>query len=189
MKWFGVSLLCLMVVGFARPAAAQNTPKAEFSAGYNWFAAKSSGDESWEKFPKGWYADIAGNISDTLSIVGQVTGNYKTVDDTDGQFKLKVHSFMGGVRGSSPGRVRGYGQVLLGGAQIKASAAGFGDFSETDFAIQLGGGVNVIGSGGVGLRLGVDYLRIMASDSGDVLGGDDANGFRFNVGVVFGFGG
>jgi len=33
----------------------------------------------------------------------------------------------------------------------------------------------------------VDYLRIMAKDSGDVLEGDDANGFRFNVGVVFGF--
>src|SRR5215510_3720043 len=92
MKWFGVTLLFLMVVGVARPAAAQNTPKAEFSAGYNWLTAKSSGDEDWTKFPKGWYADIAGNISDTLSIVGQVTGNYKTFEDDD--FKLKLHTYM-----------------------------------------------------------------------------------------------
>ena len=187
MKWFGVSLLCLMVVGFARPVAAQDTPKAEFSAGYNWLAAKSSGDDSWEKFPKGWYADIAGNISDTLSVVGQVTGNYKTIDDTDGAFKLKVHTFMAGIRGSSPGKVRGFGQFLVGGANLKGSVPGF-SASETDFAIQLGGGVNVLGSGGVGLRLGVDYLRLMAKDTGEVLDGDDVNGFRFNVGVTIGIG-
>ena len=39
-----------------------------------------------------------------------------------------------------------------------------------------------------GLRLGVDYLRIMPKDSGDVLGSDSVNGFRFNVGVTFGIG-
>jgi hypothetical protein len=187
MKWLGVSLLCLMVVGFARPVAAQDTPKAEFSAGYNWLAGKSSGDTDWTKFPKGWYADIAGNVSDTLSIVGQVTGNYKTIDDTGGSFKLKVHTFMAGVRGSSPGKVRGFGQFLVGGASFKGSVPGF-SASETDLAIQLGGGVNVLGSGGVGLRLGVDYVRVMAKDAGEVLEGDDINGVRFNVGVTFGIG-
>jgi hypothetical protein len=189
MKWLGAGLLSLMVIGFATPAAAQDTPKAEVSVGYNWFAAKQSGDgfedSDWEKFPKGWYADVAGNVSDTLSIVGQVTGNYKSFeDDSD----LNVHSFMAGIRGSSPGRVRGFGQVLLGGVKAKVSDPLFGDFDETDFALQLGGGVNVLGSGNVGLRLGVDYLRVMASDEGDVLAGGDLNGFRFNVGVTFGIG-
>src|SRR5262245_16624348 len=188
MKWFGVSLLCLMVVGFARPAAAQDTPKAEVSGGYNWLAGKSSSDEEWTKFPKGWYADVAGNVSDTLSIVGQVTGNYKTFDDDpDGDFKLKLHTFLAGIRGSSPGKVRGFGQFLVGAANFKGSVPGF-SATETDFAIQLGGGVNVMGSGGVGLRVGVDYLRIMSKDDGEVLEGDDVNGFRFNVGVTIGIG-
>jgi hypothetical protein len=187
MKWVGATLLCLMVVGYARPAAAQGTPKAEVSAGYSWFTAKASGDESWEKFPKGWYADVAGNVSDTLSIVGQVTGNYKTFEDDD--FKLKIHTYMFGVRGSSPGRVRGFGQFLVGGANLKATTTdGTFSASETDLAIQLGGGVNVLGSGGVGLRLGVDYVRVMAKDDGLVLEGDGVNGFRFNIGVTFGIG-
>ena len=184
-KWFPATLLCLAVVGFATPAAAQDTPKAEFSIGYNWFGAKQSGADDWEKFPKGWYADLAGNISDTLSIVGHVTGNYKTFED---ESTTKVHTFMAGIRGSSPGRVRGFGQVLLGGVSIKDDDIVFGEATETDFAIQVGGGVTVLGGGNVGLRLGVDYLRVMASDTGEILGGGDLNGFRFAVGVSFGIG-
>ena len=56
-------------------------------------------------------------------------------------------------------------------------------------AIQLGGGVNVMGSGNVGLRVGADYLRILAKDDGELSSGEDVNGFRFVVGVVFGLGG
>ena len=187
MKWLGGMALCLMVVGFAAPAAAQDTPKAEVSVGYNWLTAKASGDEEWEKFPKGWYADVAGNISDTLSIVGQVTGNYKTLEDEE--FKLSIHTFMGGLRGSSPGRVRGFGQVLVGGVSVKAEDELFDlEETETNFGLQLGGGVNVLGSGGVGLRVGLDYIRVFSKDDGLVLGGDDVNGFRFNVGVTFGIG-
>ncbi|MGH9242199.1 MAG: outer membrane beta-barrel protein [Vicinamibacterales bacterium] len=191
MKWLGGMALCLMVVGFAAPAAAQDTPKAEVSVGYNWLTAKASGDEEWEKFPKGWYADVAGNISDTLSIVGQVTGNYKTFEDEfeDEEFKLNIHTYMAGIRGSSPGRVRGFGQVLVGGVSIKATDELFDlEETETNFALQIGGGVNVLGSGGVGLRVGLDYLRLFAKEDGTVLFGEDVNGFRFNVGVTFGIG-
>ena len=188
MKWAGVALLSLMVVGFARPVAAQDAPKAEISAGYNYLQAKSSGDEDWTKFKSGWYADVAGNVTPVVSIVGQVTGNYKTFeDDPDGDFKLKLHTFMAGVRGSSTGNVSGFGQVLVGGANVKGSIGTF-SASETDLAIQVGGGVNVRGSGAVGLRLGIDYLRVMAKDDGEVLEAADVNGFRFSVGVTFGIG-
>jgi opacity protein-like surface antigen len=95
---------------------------------------------------------------------------------------------MGGVRGSSPGRVRGFGQVLVGGVSVKAEDefSGF-DESETNFGLQIGGGVNVLGSGGVGLRVGLDYLRLFAKDDSLILA-NDVNGFRFNVGVTFGIG-
>ena len=185
MKWLVAGVLCLMAVAVARPAAAQ-TPKAEISGGYNWLTAKASGDEEWEKFPKGWYFDVAGNMTDTVSVVGQITGNYKTFEDED--FDLNIHTFMGGVRAGSAGRVKGFGQFLVGGAKVGATATGIGDFSETDFAIQFGGGVTVLGSGGVGLRLGLDWQRVFASDTGEVLVGDDVNGIRFSVGVSFGIG-
>jgi opacity protein-like surface antigen len=184
MKWVLSGILCVMVVGYAVPASAQGTPKAEISAGYNYLALKGSEDDEWTKFPKGWYADVAGNVTETVSIVGQVTGNYKTFDDDD--FELKVHSFMAGVRAGSAGRVRGFGQVLIGGLNIKGSE-GTDSASQTNFAVQLGGGVTVMGSGNVGLRLGVDYLRAMAKDDGAV-DDDSFNGFRFNVGVTFGIG-
>jgi hypothetical protein len=185
MKWFGVGVVGLMVVGFAAPALAQDTPMAEVSVGYNWLGAKQSSDDEWTKLPKGWYADVAGNVSDTLSIVGQVTGNYKTFEDDD---ELKVHTFMAGLRGSSPGRIRGFGQFLVGGVNLKAIEAGsLEEFTETDLAIQLGGGVNALGSGNVGLRIGVDYLRVFAKEE-SVLLFEDLNGFRVNVGVTFGIG-
>jgi len=188
MKWLGTGLLCLLVVGFARPVAAQDAPKATISAGYNYLQAKSSGDDEFEKFPKGWYADVAGNVTPMVSIVGQVTGNYKTFEDDD--FKLKIHTFMVGVRGSSTGNVRGFGQVLIGGAKLSGETTAGTAFSasETDLAYQFGGGVDVMGSGPVGFRVGLDYLRVQAKDDGDVLGGDSVNGFRFSVGVTFGIG-
>ena len=183
MKWAGAALLALVVVGFASPAAAQGTPKAEISGGYNYLQGKASSDDEWTKFKKGWYADVAGNVTDTVSIVGQVTGNYKTFEDPGGDFKLKLHTYMFGVRGSSAGRVRGFGQVLVGGANFKGSQ-GTDSGSETDLAFQLGGGVNVMGSAPVGLRVGIDYLRVMGKDDGEILEADDVNGFRFSVGVV-----
>jgi opacity protein-like surface antigen len=188
MKVFGACLLCLTVIGFATPAAAQDTPKAVISGGYNWLTGKSASDESWEKFPKGWYFDVAGNVTDMVSIVGQVTGNYKTFEDDS--FKLKLHTFMVGVRGSSPGRVRGFGQVLVGGAKFSAKdTLGLGfSASETDLAFQVGGGVDILGSGPVGARVGLDYLRVNSKDDGEVLEGDSINGFRFSVGVTFGIG-
>jgi hypothetical protein len=186
MKWAGAALMCLMVVAIATPAAAQ-APKAEISAGYNWMAAKAGDDDSYEKFPKGWYSDVAGNVTDTVSIVGQINGSYKTFEDES--FKLKVHTFLFGVRGSSTGNVRGFGQVLVGAAKFSGEdtlGVGF-SAAETDLAFQVGGGVNM-GSGPVGARIGLDYLRINSKDDGEVLEGDSVNGFRFTVGVTFGIG-
>src|SRR5262245_47948000 len=112
MKWLGTGRLCLRVGGLARLVPGQ--PKAEVPVGYNYLQAKSSGDDEWTKFPAGWYADVSGNVTPMVSIVGQVTGNYKTFED-EGDFKLKLHTFMVGVRGSSAGNVSGYGQFLVGG--------------------------------------------------------------------------
>jgi opacity protein-like surface antigen len=177
-----------MVFGLAGSAAAQDTPRAEVSAGYQFFTGKGENeDEDWENFPAGWYADVAGNLTNTVGIVGQVSGNYKTIDESDGDIDFRIHTFMGGVRASSPGRVRGFGQFLIGGANVKASAGEL-SASETDLAIQLGGGVNVMSANNVGLRVGVDYLRLFAKDEGELSEGEDVNGFRFVVGVVFGLG-
>ena len=186
MKWVGAALVCLMVVAFAAPAAAQ--PKADVSVGYNYLQVKQADESDSEKIPKGWYADVAGNVTPMVGIVFQVSGNYKTFDDEG--FKLKFHTFLFGVRaGSSSGTVRGFGQVLVGGAKLNGTEIGGpGKANETDLTYQVGGGVNIVGSGPVGARIAVDYFRVQAKDSGEVLDGESLNGFRFAVGVTFGVG-
>ena len=187
-KWPGVAMLCVMVFGLAGSAAAQDTPRAEVSGGYQFFTGKGENeDDEWEKFPAGWYADVVGNMTSTVGVVGQVSGNYKTIEESDGDIDFKVHTFMVGVRGSSSGRLRGFGQFLIGGANLKASQADV-SVSETDLAIQLGGGVNVISANNIGLRVGADYLRLFGKDDGELSAGEDVNGFRFVVGVVVGLG-
>lgn len=171
---------------FASPAFAQNIAKAEVSGGYNWLTAKEADDEHWESLPKGWYVDAVGNLYDTLGIVGLVTGNYKTLDDPAGEFDLRIHSFMGGLRWSPLWRVRVFGQFLAGGANIHDGQGALTE-SRTDFFAQFGGGVNVMRPNNVGLRVGVDYLRQLRK--GEVVIQDEVlNGVRITVGVTVGLG-
>ena len=184
-----VCVLAVVVLGIGLPAAAQDVPKGEVSGGYQFISVKSPGEDA-ENFPVGWYFDVAGNVTDAVAIVGQFSGNYKTIEDPiDGDFDLKIHPYMVGIRGSSRRneKVVPFGQVLVGGVSLKASQGSL-SASETDLAVQVGGGVNVMGNSKVGVRLGVDYLRVFGKSDGELTGGDDANVFRFVVGVVVPFG-
>ena len=186
MSWLAAAVTVLLVIVFTSSAFAQDTPRAEVSGGYNWLTAKESGDEDWEPFPKGWYFDVVGNVSDTLSVAGLVTGNYKTRDDPDGDFDLKIHSFMAGLRWSPPGRVRVFGQFLAGGANVNGTQGALTE-SQTNFVVQFGGGVNVMGPGNVGLRVGLDYLRLLRKED-EVILDERLNGVRVSVGVTLGVG-
>ena len=177
-RLLGIGLLCLGIVTVAAPAQAQ----VELSAGYNFLHIDVTEDEPDDlaNFPVGWYADVSANIIPTIGVVGQITGNYKTVDDDGFEVDTKIHTFMGGVRaGGGPSGVRPFGQVLFGLANAKFSADQFDiDESSSDPALQFGAGVNVM-SGAVGVRIGGDYIRVFSEDEG-------TNVFRFGIGIVFG---
>jgi len=194
-----VTALCLFVLSMGMPAAAQDVPRAEISAGYQLLGAKGDVDETLEK---GWYADVAGNVGRVFSVVFQVSGNYKTFHETVtlGSFTstvdvdLKVHEFMGGIRAGtrSSRTLTPFVQFLAGGVHGSADVSGSlvsggqtffstnDSDSGTDFGLQLGGGVNFHVSDGFGVRFAADYLRVF----GD---GDDLNAYRFAVGAVFPF--
>jgi opacity protein-like surface antigen len=189
--------LCLAVLAVSVPVAAQTTPRTEISGGYQFVTF--SVDEENESLPKGWYFDVAGNVSPMLGIVFQVGGNYKTFEESvtlgGGTFTatadLKVHEFLGGVRLNARDNPRlvPYGQLLVGGIngaiELTATSTipgvpGFSeDDSSTNFALVLGGGVNFGVAENVGIRFGVNYLRIFEEDAG-------SNVFGFHVGVVIG---
>lgn len=86
-----------------------------------------------------------------------------------------MHSFLAGPRVmSQQGMVTVFGQVLFGGVHsstdVSGSASGvtvsFSE-SETDFAIQPGGGVDVKLSDNVGARVGFNFRAIRPSDDGE----------------------
>ena len=174
----------MLVTGLSSPAFAQDASKAEVSAGYQWFGGTSAGD--WRSFPKGWYVEAAPRVTNTIRIVGQVSGNYANFEDE--AFAMKVHTFMVGLRRSTTGRTGAYGQALIGAVTLKASDE-FASGTETDLGFQIGGGVSVRGSGPLGFRVGVDYLRVKARDDGEIFGGDSMNGVRIIAGINIGVGG
>jgi opacity protein-like surface antigen len=100
---------------------------------------------------------------------------------------VRLHTFMGGVRvaARTHPKVVPFGQVLLGAARVSGGVTASGPAvsvieatdSDTRFALQIGGGVNLMTSGNFGVRLGVDYRRIFVSDAGE-------NEFRVAAGVV-----
>ena len=189
--------LVLTTVGV--PAFAQSVPKVELSGGYQ-FLNFSAEDES-ESMPKGWYFDVAGNLSPMLGLVFQVGGNYKTFGESvslggitaSASADLSGHEFLGGVRlnARSDSAIVPFGQVLVGAVSASVEVSGSTTIpgmapitfneedSGTDFGLEAGGGVNFALSDTLGLRVGADYLRVFADDGG-------ANAFRFAVGIVIG---
>src|SRR3970040_492312 len=91
--------ICGAVLAVSMSAAAQDAPRAEVSAGYQLLGVRSGLNETLEK---GGYADVAGNFGRFFGVVFQVSGNYKTFEETETfqgitstfSVDLKVHEFM-----------------------------------------------------------------------------------------------
>ena len=152
-----------------------------------------------QSLPAGWYVDLAGNLNRHFGVVFAMGGNYKSVTESatlggftaSGSVDLKVHEFMGGVRYSSRANptVVPFAQFLVGAinasAKVTASAGGGGspgfsfsdEASGTDVALQAGGGMQVRVADNFAVRVGADYIRILAVEG--------VNAFRFGAGVVF----
>jgi hypothetical protein len=198
-----VLAVSVLVLGCALPAAAQQAPTVELSGGYQLLRSFSGSDPA-QTFPVGWYADIAGNVTNAIAIVGEVGGNYKTLSESvdlgelgAGRFEananLKLHGLFGGVRISARNtHVVPFAQILGGAMFLNGSVAANGNVvgipmnvktsvSDTRGAVRAGGGVNVMPSEHIGARVGVDYVHVFAPDSG-------GNGFSFTAGVVVPFG-
>jgi opacity protein-like surface antigen len=186
--------LCAVILIVAAPAFAQ-TPAVEVSGGYQ-FLNFDVEDEN-ESLGKGWYLDVAGNVTPMLGIVFQVGGSYKSLEQSitvgagtlSSDVDVSVHQFLGGVRVNSRGNstIVPYGQVLAGAingsvdvtttSTIPGVPSVSDETSATEFALELGGGVNFGLTPAVGIRVGGDYIRLFADEG--------ANLFRFHIGVVF----
>jgi opacity protein-like surface antigen len=194
--------VCIVaVLGFSASSHAQTAPRAEFSAGWRLLNIPDAGINSEsETMPLGWYADVAGNLTRTFAVVGEVGGNYKDFEETVTQqgfnvnvdATFNVHTFMGGVRFSARQKpaFTPYVQALFGLARATGKVEGqltvsgrtmtiSQSMSDSDFAFDADGGVNFRLTDAFALRVGAGYLRVGGSDGG--------NAFRFGAGVVIPF--
>jgi len=196
-----IVLSTVAMLGFAISANAQNAPNGELSAGWRLLTLPDAFGQESETMPLGWYADVAGNLNRVFGVVGEVGGNYKSFNQSSTEFgtdvrlavDVNVHTFLGGVRvnarqvpaftpyvqalfglARAAGNVKG--QVTVGGRTIESIDQ---SESDSDFAFDAGGGVNINLTDGFAVRVGASYLRIGGSDGG--------NAFRFGVGGVIPF--
>jgi len=174
-----VLVAAAIVLGAATTAAAQDQPRADIAVSYS-FLNDSDLDET---FKWGWVGAATVHATDWLALVGEVGGNYRTLEAFDIEIDLSVHSFLGGARFGAPlGKVTPFGQILLGQARASVSAGALDESeSVSGFAFQPGAGVDIALGRRTALRVQGDYRAI--SDDGDT-----SSEFRFAVGVAFGFG-
>ncbi len=205
-----VFAVCLMLSGIALPAVAQDVPRAELSGGYQVF---SPNDENVFSSTQGWHGELAYNWNRHLGLVGEVGAGYNTREqsNTNGLFamttssKVRVHQFMGGVRANARQYARAvwFGQLLAGAVRVTAPSSAPGstaddiaptnvDETATHVGLQFGFGSNIALSPRLGVRLGVDALRLYRQgDEAHVQPfgfGERANAIRFTVGAVMALG-
>jgi hypothetical protein len=143
-----------------------------------------------QTLPYGWSADVAGNLNDVWSVVGEASGAYKTESDENlgVDVNLSMHAFGTGVRWSRRGaaRIVLFFQVLSGVARASAKAEILGTKvggSYTRFMLQPGGGLNLKVNETFGVLGQVDYRRVFLDEEED--GDPGQNQFRILVGVRF----
>ena len=189
MSWLLVGVVSVMIVGFARPVAAQDTPKVEVAGGWNYVGLRFNEGDEWEHFYKGGFGEVAVNVNSRWGVVGNIGYDQKTITENEGDIKAKVIPYLFGVRLSSRSNPKNTPFVhFLAGATKFDVSLGSDSINQTSFSWQVGGGININTSGPVGARIGGDYLRINGK-SGDEVTSEAVQGLRLTAGVVVSFGG
>jgi hypothetical protein len=199
-------LVASALLTFSSSAFAQDTSRVEVSGGGRYYhvALNSIVDpillETPNDFPEGWYADIAVNLSEKFTIVGEAGGSYHrdeftrpgTFITTTESVEIRFHTFMGGVRVRAP-QIEWFvpfGQVVFGGERDTStyertttfqSGAPSRSLQETDTSnpvLALDSGVSIM-AGPIGVRVSAGYVRIFRHA--------DADALRVNLGAAVRF--
>ena len=201
-----VCLFALAVMFTAvAPAAAQDESRAEVSVGWRFYHAtiRSTANSVTlpqpNDYPKGWYGDVAFNVSEKFAIVGEAGGTYHSDESerTTGPITFResydamFHTFMGGVRVRAPQNAAfvPFGQVLFGGEHdtseylrsttFNQNTSSFTQERSTSNAVlALDAGVTM-SAGRIGVRTSVGYARFFRTA--------DADALRVSLGATFRF--
>ena len=194
MRSFFLSLLLL----FAPPetAFAQDRPAGEFAAGYQHVFARGSSETT--QFP-GWSVSGGAYVTDSLAIVGMVTGGYRSDTLTSsyterGNFGTtvyryetfdvasSVYQFMGGVHEAylRDNTVSPFVRALIGMERSAVGVSGVA-VSESAFVMSPGAGVDIRVTPQTAVRVAGDYRYGFYEGGG-------TNDIVLTVGLVVGVG-
>jgi hypothetical protein len=183
MRAWVLFVLCL-AAGGAATEAQESAPAAELQVGYSYLYDDQIRVADSGSFPLGWQAALDFSLSDTLGLVVDASGHYKSQDDTTGDgegVSFSAHGVHAGLRVT--GRSRGiqpYLQLLAGVTRVALEIDDEGD-GVTDFSLQPGLGIMFPISESVGIGIGGDYRLVFAEE-------EKAHEFRAHAGLVFRFG-
>ncbi|MEZ5283854.1 MAG: hypothetical protein R2712_03380 [Vicinamibacterales bacterium] len=206
MRQFVSIVAACAVIGLATPAAAQDTSRAEVTAGGRYYHVTLATIPSSiyidrpNDFPEGWYADIAFNLSPKFAVVGDVGGTSFHDEDnrsssnvtTRETLDVRIYTFMGGIRIRAPQRRAfvPFGQILFGAEHDSYTYNRTVQFLQNPPNVQdresassnpvlaLESGVTIM-AGPVGIRATGGSVRFFKQANADA--------FRFSLGAGFRF--
>lgn len=176
-------LITMFLLGFSAMAVAQDVPIAEVFGGYSYVRVKALSDWNTDDMnTNGWDASITINGNNWIGFVADFSGNYGTLmyKDVNGWADVSIHSIMFGPKITIyRGKISPFVHGLFGYARLKSKEAG-DEYTENDFAMALGGGVDVNLSKMISVRpVQVDYFGVKDGFSGDFI-----KNFRYSAGIV-----
>jgi len=182
-------LVAVLVMGFSIMAMAQDTPAVEVYGGYSYLRLNPPSDiDSKSINMNGWNAGAAFNGNKYLGFVVNFSGNYGSMDMPDEALSadFKIHTVMFGPKFTArKGKVTSFLQTLFGVARLTGTAAdqylnNQDIVSENDFAMSVGGGVDVNLNNSFALRpVQIDYVAVKYGLTGDFL-----KNFQYSAGIV-----
>jgi opacity protein-like surface antigen len=201
-KLFLSVLLVICCVSLV-PAQSNKSSRAEFFAGYSVLRTKYEIEQTDSFDPvivffdgkqtaKGFNVSGTGYLSKGFGITGDFSGHFKTNRPGNIETKIRVFNVLGGpqykFRNNSP--VSPYVRALAGVAHTRARLAYLNvtdTASSTDFALAIGGGLDVRISDRIDLRVfQADYNPIFLRRGNEFgFGRTRADNVRFSFGVVF----
>ena len=185
-KYVG-ALLSLMFCIAALPAAAQETPKVEISAGYSYVRANLIPDNGCCFAMNGGSGSVAFNANNWLGLVAEV-GGYHSGNVQSTGLDLNVVTYLFGPRISYRryDRITPFAHVLLGGGHASGSlytgtATSPGLGTQNAFAMAAGGGLDVKVARHLAIRLiQADYFFTHFANGVN----DHQNSLRISAGFV-----
>ena len=179
------SLMIFFVIASAASAFGQSVPKREVSVGYSFLR------EEFNTNRHGWLASFAENVNPWFGVKAEVGGNYQDQGPFPGlSGDVDVHSILAGPQFTFTRRSRivPWSHFLLGVGlhqrflYIPTNPTASVPFSNTNFVMQPGVGIDYWLGSKVGVRVGGDYRRAFRGTFNDV------DSFRLHAGIVFKWG-